>query len=294
MIVLTGPTGNIGTELLLRLSAEADPPPYRIAAHSPERLRARLGRDLPAVAFDYDDRSTWPAVLDGATSLFLLFPLPSPRTVRTRMEPFIDAAVAAGVRHIVYISVPGAQAGPIVPHNRVENRIRAGGADFTILRCGFFMQNLCRAVSTHGVDIVERGEVFIPAGRGRTAFLDARDVAEAVRTVLDDPAAHAGRTYTLTGPESLDMDEAASLLSTALERPVRYTRPSPPRFAARLLRRGVSWDTVGFMAIVYTLTRWNRNAALTATLPELLGRPATTMAEWARDYRAVFDERAWT
>ncbi|MFE6307638.1 NmrA family NAD(P)-binding protein [Nocardiopsis sp. NPDC057823] len=294
MIVLTGPTGNIGTELLNLLSAQEDPPPYRVAAHSPERLRARLGRDVPAVAFDYDDRSTWPAVLDGATSLFLLFPLPSPRTVRTRMVPFIDAAVAAGVGHIVYVSVPGAQAGPIVPHNRVEAHLRASGVGYTILRCGFFMQNLCRAVSTHGVDIVERGELFVPAGRGRTVFLDARDVAEAVRIVLQDPAAHAGRTLTLTGPWGLDMDEVAAVLSTALDRPVRYTRPDPFRFAARLLRRGVSWDTVGFMAIVYTLTRWNRNDTFTTTLPELLGRPATTMEEWARDYRPVFDERAWT
>ena len=257
-------------------------------------MRARLGSDLPAVAFDYDDRSTWPAVLEGATSLFLLFPVPSPRTVHTRMLPFIDAAVAAGVRHIVYVSVPGADAGRLVPHNRVEAHLRASGAGYTILRCGFFMQNLHRAISTHGVDIVENGELFVPAGRGRTTFLDARDVAEAARLILADPGAHTGRTYTLTGSETLDMDEVAQTVSAALERPVRYARPGAFRFASRLLRRGVTWDTVAFLAGVYTLTRLGRNDTVTTDLPKLLGRPATPMAEWARDHRRVFDTRAWT
>lgn len=294
MIVLTGPTGNVGAELVRLLSSDEDAPPHRIAAHDPDRLRARLGAQVPATAFDYDDPRTWPDVLEGATTLFLLFPLPSPRTARTRMIPFIDAAVAAGVRHIVYVSVPGADASRIVPHNRVEAHIRASGADHTILRCGFFMQNLCRSVSTHGVDIVERGELFIPAGEGRTTFLDSRDAAAVARLVLTDPAPHRGRTYTLTGPRTLDMDQVAATVSRALERPVRYTRPGLPRFAARLLGRGVSWDTVGFMAIVYTLTRLGRNDTLTTTLPELLGRPATDMERWARDYRPVFEERAWT
>lgn len=294
MIVLTGPTGNVGAELVRLLHSDDNAPPHRIAAHNPDRLSTRLGIPVTATAFDYDDPRTWPAVLEGATTLFLLFPLPSPRTARTRMIPFIDTAVAAGVRHIVYVSVPGADASRLVPHHQVEAHIKASGADHTILRCGFFMQNLCRAVSTHGVDIVEHGELFIPAGKGRTTFLDSRDAAAVARLVLTDPAPHRGRTHTLTGPRTLDMDQVAATVSRALQRPVRYTRPGMLGFAARLLRRGVSWDTVGFMAIVYTLTRLGRNDTSTTTLPELLGRPATDMEQWARDYRPVFEHQAWT
>lgn len=288
MIVITGPTGNVGAELVSLLAAQ-DRLDHRIAAHDPARFPG-----LPAVAFDYDDPATFDAVLDGVSTLFLLFPLPHPRTVRTRMIPFIDAAKRAGCRHIVYVTVPGADHLKVVPHHAVERHIESTGIPHTFLRCGFFMQNLCRKISTHGVDIMERGELFIPGGKGRTTFLDSRDVAAVALDVLRDPEAHRNRAYTLTGPESLTLYQAADLLSQALGRPVTYTRPSLPRFWLRLTRRGVTWDTLLFMSIVYTLTRTGRNEPLTDELPELLGRPATTFPQWAADYRDRFETRAWT
>ncbi|GAA4038272.1 NmrA family NAD(P)-binding protein [Nonomuraea soli] len=288
MLVVTGPTGNVGAEVVRQLQ---DTPgvPYRIAAHDPARF---LGQ--PAVRFDYDDTSTFAAVLDGVTTLFLLFPLPHPRTVRTRMIPFVDAAVGAGCRHIVYVTVPAADRNKAIPHHAVERHIEASGIGYTFLRCGYFMQNLCRAVSTHGVDIMDRGELFVPGGAGRTTFLDSRDVARVALDVLRDPDAHRGRSYTLTGPDSLDLRQAAALLGEALDRPVRYTRPSLPRFWVRLARRGVSWDTLLFMTIVYTLTRIGRNEPRTDELARLLGRPATSFSQWARDYRPRFEARAWS
>ncbi|WP_219519415.1 NmrA family NAD(P)-binding protein [Nonomuraea ceibae] len=288
MIIVTGPTGNVGAELV-RLLSEQDELAYRIAAHHPARFP-----DLPAVPFDYDDPATWDAALDGVMTLFLLFPLPHPRTVRTRMIPFVNAAVQAGCRHIVYVSVPGADRVKVVPHHAVERHITATGVDHTFLRCGFFMQNLCRKVSTHGVDIMDRGELFIPAGGGRTTFLDSRDVAAVALDILRDPGPHRNVSHTLTGPESLTLNEAARQLGRALDRPLTYTRPSLPRFWIRLVRRGVTWDTLLFMSIVYTLTRTGRNEPMTGELPALLGRPATRFAQWAADYRPRFERRDWT
>lgn len=294
MIVLTGPTGNVGAEVV-RLTAEtADPDSYRIAAHDPARLRAVHGADLPAVTFDYDDRATWEAVLDGVDTLFLLFPLPSPTAVNTRMKPFIDAAVRAGCRHIVYVSVPGADRIPFVPHYQVERHLERCGASFTILRCGFFMQNLCRRFSTHGVDITEHAEIFVPAGSGWTTFVDSRDVAEVVRNALRSPEHYHDQAYVLTGPQRLDYAAAARILTEELDRPVRYTKPSPARFWRRMRRRGLTRDTVGFMTIVYTLTRFGRHELRSEDLAWLLGREPTTFRRWARDYRTTFEHRAWT
>lgn len=302
MIVLTGPTGNVGAEVARLFAQAAVPaaaggapqPPFRIAAHRPAAVRAELGDDAPVVPFDYDDRTTWPAALDGVERLFLLFPLPSPRMVDRRMVPLIDAAVAAGCRHVVYLTVPGADRQKVVPHHRVERHIEASGADHTFLRASFFMQNLHRKVSTHGVDIVERGEVFVPAGRGATTFVDARDVAQVARLALLDPAAHRNVAYTLTGPERLRMDEVAEILTEVLERPVRYPRPSLPRFWWRLHRRGVTVDTIAFMSIVYTLTRTGRNEPMTDELARLLGRRPTDLRTWAAHARPRWEQRAWT
>ncbi len=293
MLVVTGPTGNVGAEVVrLLLDASTE---FRAAAHDPDKARAWHDRpDLPVVHLDYDDRTTWPDVLTGVEALFLLFPLPTPRAVNRRMLPFIDAAIAAGCKHIVYLSVFGGDSAKLIPHYPVERHLEGCGVPYTILRCSYFMQNLCRRVSTHGVDIIERGEIFVPAGRGRITFIDARDAATVAVDALTHPDRHADRAYALTGPQRLCFAEVAEILSEALHRPVRYSHPSLPRFWWRLRRRGVGIDTIAFMSGVYTLTRLGRNEPVTDQLPALLGRPPRTMRTFAADYAWRFPARAWT
>lgn len=292
-MLVTGPTGNVGAEVVRLLRDEGVP--FRAAAHDPEKARAwHDAPDLPVVRLDYDDRSTWPAVLDGVGPLFLLFPLPTPKAVNTRIVPFVDAAVAAGCSHIVYLSVFGGDSAKVIPHYPVERHIEATGVPYTILRCSYFMQNLCRWVSTHGVDIMDRGELFIPGGRGRITFLDSRDAATVAVDALRHGDRHTDRAYALTGPERLDFAQVARVLTEELGRPVRYTRPSLPRFWWRLRRRGVGVDTLAFMSVVYGLTRLGRNEPVTDELPALLGRPPRTLRDFAADYRPRFEARAWT
>ena len=294
MIVITGPTGNVGAEVARLFVDDPAAPPFRVAAHSADSVRRELGERAPVVPFDYDDRSTWPAVLEGVERLFLVFPLPSPRMVNRRMTPLVDAAVAAGCRHVVYLTVPGADRQKVVPHHGVERHIQASGAHHTFLRASFFMQNLHRRVSTHGVDIADHDEIFIPAGKGSTTFVDSRDVAEVARQALLDPAAHQDVAHTLTGAERLDFDQVAAILTEVLGRPIRYTHPSLPRFWARMRRRGVGVDTIAFMSIVYTLTRTGRNEPMTQDLPRLLGRAPRTLREFAEDNRWRWEQHAWT
>lgn len=283
MIVVTGPTGNVGAELV-RLLADAGVE-HRVLAHHPQPGQVHL---------DYDDRSTWAPALAGVTRLFLLFPLPTPRAVDRRMLPFLAAAVAAGCEHVVYLSVFGGDTQRLIPHHRVEQAIIAAPVTHTILRCSYFMQNLFRAISTHGVDIAERGEVFVPAGRGRITFLDARDAAAVAMDALRHPDRHRDVGYALTGPQSLTFPEVARELTAALGRPVRYARPSFPWFWWRLRRRGVGLDTLAFMTGVYVLTRLGRNEPVTDELPRVLGRPGRTLAEFARDERWRWDTRTWS
>ena len=286
MIVVTGPNGNVGTELVKMLVGQTALA-FRIAAHSPDKIAKLYGADAPAVKFDYGDRATWGPVLADATVLFLLFPLPHPRTAREWMVPFVEAAAAAGIRHIVYLSVPGADKTPVVPHYAVEKAILASGVPYTILRAGFFAQNLCRDITTHAVDIAAHDEIYVPAGKGCTTFVDSRDVAEVAVKIMADPSIHAGQSYVLTGPEALDYFQVAALFTTELGRTIRYPRPSVPAFWWRVGPR-VTWDTLFFMTIVYTLTRFGKNAPTTDTLPRLLGHPSRSMADFIHDYRDRF------
>ena len=90
------------------------------------------------------------------------------------------------------------------------------------------------------------------------------------------------------------MTEVAAALTAELGYPVTYTDPSLIRFARRLRRRGVGWDSIGFMCAVYTLTRLGRNQPITDEVATLLRRPPRTLAEFLHDSAWRWHDRAWT
>ncbi|AKK30828.1 hypothetical protein AB431_24285 [Mycobacterium sp. EPa45] len=294
MLLITGPSGNVGQEVVEVLRTRLQPGQWRVASRHPDRLSALLQGQADVRALDFFDRTTWAAALDEVEYLFLLFPLPGNRAAREAVIPFLESAEQAGCRQVVYVSVFGADRARFIPHYKVEAALKASGMSYTILRCSFFMQNLHRALSTHGIDIAERGELFIPAGRGLTTFIDARDAADVAVRALLEPEAHRDRVYHLTGPAALSMAEVAAKLTAALGFPVRYTHPSLFRFATRLRRRNVGWDTIGFMAAVYTLTRLGRNQPLTNEVAALLGRPPRTLEQFVGDSAWRWQQHEWT
>lgn len=294
VLLITGPSGNVGHELVETLRTNPRGRPWRVASRHPEQLREWVGDAAQVCRFDFFERATWADTLHGVETLFLLFPLPGNRTARDAVIPFVHAAEAAGCRHVVYVSVFGADRAAFIPHYKVEAALKASSMGWTLLRFSFFMQNLHRAIATHGTDIVERGELFIPAGRGRTSFIDARDAAEVAALALTDPTAHHNAIYHLTGPAALTMAEVAASLTAVLGYSVTYTHPGLVRFAARLRRRGVGWDVIGFMAAVYTLTRLGRNQPITNDVQRLLLRPPRAVVEFLRDSAWRWEQRAWT
>jgi len=284
MILVTGPNGNVGTELS-QLLVKRKSAPYRIASRHPESLRKQFGVDVPAVAFDFLDHAGWPDALKGVESVFLLFPLPHPATAKNHMVPFVYACRDAGVKHIVYLSVPGADKVSIVPHFHTEKAIRECGIGYTILQASYFSQNLIRDISTHWVDIAKYNEIYIPAKQGLHSFIDSRDVGEAAFNIMLDPAPHLGKTYVVTGPENLSFGDVAQIMTEELGRPIRYANPSLPAFWWRMKRRGVTGDVLFFMCITYLLGRRGKNGPMTDTLPKLLTRPPNTMRDFVRRHR---------
>ncbi|HSN96770.1 MAG TPA: NmrA family NAD(P)-binding protein, partial [Candidatus Nanopelagicales bacterium] len=213
--------------------------------------------------------------------LFLLRP-PQVADVRKSLLPVIDEARRAGIRQIAYLSIVGAQRVPITPHARVERHLAGAGVPYTLLRAGFFMQNL---LTTHAQDLREHGEIFVPAGRGRLALVDTRDVAAvAARALLDE--GHAGQAVDLTGPDSLDFHEVAAIFTEVLGRSIRYPEPSPLRFAARWARRGTPLSFVAVMTAIYLPTYFRLTGEVTPDVGRILGRPPATLRRFVEEHRA--------
>jgi uncharacterized protein YbjT (DUF2867 family) len=200
--------------------------------------------------------------------------------VRAKILPALDAARQAGVEHVAFLSLQGADRNRAVPHRRIEDDLRTRGPTWTMLRPGFFMQNL---IAPHGPDIAQRSEVFLPAGRGRTAFVDARDVADAAVTVLSEPG-HQGRAYELTGRQALTYHQVAEALGEASGREIRYVDATPWGFWRRMRARGHPPAQVAVMLALYTTCRLGLAARVSDELERLLGRPPRDVATFAGDH----------
>ena len=280
LVLVTGASGNVGREVVGALRALGLT--VRAAERDVARARRVLGNDVEIVRLDYHDASTFSCV-SGAGALFLVRP-PAIADVGSTLVPLVDEARRRGVEHIVFLSVAGAGKNKLVPHHAVEQHLKRGPG-WTILRPGFFAQNFGDAYRR---DIVEDGRVYVPAGRGRVAFVDVRDVAEVAAAAFAAPAAHDRAAYTLTGPEAVDFRSAAGDLTEVLGRVIRYDAATIAGYAFHLRARGLPWGQVAVQAVLHVGLRFGQAAHVDPTLERLLGRRARSLGAYFRDHREVW------
>jgi len=280
-ILVTGATGNTGREVVRALLERGQP--VRAASRSAEPVRAAYGDAVQAVALDVTSAESWSAV-GGARAMFLLRPSAVSNT-RATLVPLIDRAVAEGVEHIAFLSVAGADQNRIVPHAAVEAHLARAEIGYTLLRPGFFAQNLADAYRD---DIARDNRLYVPAGPGRVAFVDLRDVADVAADALVDPATHCGAAYTLTGPLTATFEQVADALTAALGRRIRYERASVLGYAMHLRRRGFVWGQIAVQTILHIGLRLGQAERVDPTLERLLGRTPRSIFDYVRDCADVW------
>ncbi len=235
-------------------------------------MAERFGPDVEAVRLDFQDPATFGPVLDGADRVFLIRP-PAISRVGPTLNAFIDAARAAGVDHIVFSSVAGAESNKIVPHHRIEKHLMDSGVAWTMLRPGFFSQNIATA---YRYDIVGGNRIYVPAGDGLVAFIDAADIGQ-VATVTLTTDGHEGAAYHLTGPEAVTFTQLASLMSEVLGRTIRYEPASVLGYFRHLRGQGLVIAHATVQTVLHTGLRKGDAAPVTDTVTRLLDRPATDL-----------------
>jgi uncharacterized protein YbjT (DUF2867 family) len=275
-VLVTGSTGNVGKQVIRCLQERGVP--LRAAVRRPGEAASLGVPPGDEVLLDFGRPETFAPALEGVTGLFLLRP-PAISRVQPTLNALVDVGAARGLQHVVFLSVVGAGSNPVVPHHRVEKHLRAGPLAWTLLRPGFFAQNLGDA---YRQDIRE-GRLFVPAGDGRVAFVDVRDVAEVAARAFTE-SAHRGQAYDLTGPEAITFDQVADILSRALARPIRYERAAVLSYARHLARRGYPLPQVAVQTVLHVGLRFGQGARVDGTLPRLLGRPARPLATYVADH----------
>jgi len=283
MILITGATGNNGVELVKKLSASG----AKVRAFVRSRAQARI-IDSPGVELvegDFARPETFEPALRGVDRLFLL--IPSSSEVEAQQRSFVDAAKRSKVRHIVKLSQLGADpksSGRFQRyHGAVENYIRDSEVPFTFLRPNLFMQGLLNFRST----ISTQGAFYLAAGDAKVSIVDVRDIVAIAALALTEKG-HEGKTYEITGPESLTHREMADQLSEAIAKPVKFVDILPESMRQALVGFGMPvWQAEGLIED-YEIYRRGEAAEVTRTVKEVTGVPARSFAQFARDYAAFF------
>lgn len=271
-LALTGVTGFLGGGVARSLSSRGID--FRMLARSVERAPEIFG--CPAYAAEYRGRAGSEAALAGTTTLFMVSAAESEDRLDEHRS-FIDAAVSAGVQHIVYISFFGASPTASFTlardHAATEEYIVASGVDHTFLRDDLYIDFLPSMV---GEDGVLRG----PAGDGLFAPVSRRDIIRVAAAVLADPSAHAGRTYSLTGPEDLTMSDVADLVGRATGRDVRFQNETLEEARASRAPWGApDWQVDAWIS-TYTAIAEGELAGPTTDVETITGRAPESLAEF--------------
>lgn len=282
-ILVTGASGNVGRVVRRAL----------VDAGAPLRLTTRRGADKKAavggtevVEFDFTDPDTWQQAFSDVETMFLVRP-PAIGNVKRDLLPAMTAAQLAGVRHVVFLSLQGAEKNKIVPHAAVEKWLKASGLSWTFVRASFFHQNL---LTTHVSDIRDRDAIMVPAGRGATAFVDAVDVGQVAAAALLDPATHADRAWTLTGPRALTYEQVAEIFTAELGRTISYPRPGAWRYVRHARSTlGMSWGMVAVTTAIYTSARLGLADGLSGDIRAILGRDPIDFVEFAHRERKAWN-----
>ncbi|HLJ56188.1 MAG TPA: NAD(P)H-binding protein, partial [Chthonomonadaceae bacterium] len=194
MILVLNSGGNVGSALVKELRLRGAE--FTAAFRSVEDVRAAEAAGMRAVVADMEAPDTLRSAMASADHVFVVGP-PSPK-LQAMEANVVDAATAAGVDHLVKLSVWGAEEGRFIfskPHQASERRIIGSGLPYTFLRPTGFMQNMLANAAT----IKSQGAFYMPAGEARVAEIDVRDIARVAAAALTEPG-HVGKAYDLTGP----------------------------------------------------------------------------------------------
>lgn len=286
-ILVTGSTGTIGTQVIKQLTAH---PGVKVRAAVRSTAKADSVRELGAepVEFEWSRPETFGAALQGADKLFLLTPF-TPDQVELAQR-LIDAAQAAGIKHIVKLSAFGCDNEPGIQlgrwHRAVEQAVEASGIPYTFLRPNNFMENFIGYYPP-----APDGNIYLPFGQGAVSWIDGRDVAAvAVAALLGH--GHEGKAYTLTGGEALTVEQVAAQISEATGRTVRFV--DVPEEAARSAMLGMQLPEwmVNAMMELHGIDKAGYAAAVTPTVQEITGSAPRSFNDFARENAAAWQPRA--
>ena len=280
MILVTGANGTVGSEVVRQLQALGTP--VRALVRDP--AKAHFGPGVEVVQGDLTKPETLAAAVAGVDKVFLL----AGGAELVALEGnLLNAAKAAGVTHIVKLSVVGAQYEPTASYGRfhqpAEKALQASGLAWTLLRpCGF-MSNAFGWVGS----IKSQGAFYFAAGDGKMALIDPHDIAAVAVAALTTPG-HEGKAYDITGPGAFTMAEQAQILAEAVGRDIKFVDIPADALRNTMLGYGMSAPEAEALVEMGNAIRAGYAGALTTVVQEVTGKAPRRFEDWAKQNAGAF------
>ncbi|MEA1842037.1 MULTISPECIES: SDR family oxidoreductase [Agrobacterium] len=275
-ILVIGSTGTIGTPLVKALLAKGES--VKAASRTGKAAEGAEG-----VRFDYTDASTYTDAFDGVDRLFLILAGGRLDAIDA-LTPVVEEAARRNVK-IVFLSVFGVDADDSIPYRQVELKIIASGAPYVILRPNWFADNF----HTYWKAGIEHGQIAVPAGEGKSSFIDVRDIADSAASALTSTDFD-NKAFNLTGPKALSYGEAAAIISQAIGKPVGYSAVSDDVFIGILTGAGVPKDYATFLASIFYPVREGLTSAVTGDVETLTGHAPRSLETYVADHVAALKD----
>lgn len=275
-ILVTGATGKVGRRLTARLAE---------AGHTVRGVSRST-----EIRFDWHDESTWAAALAGVTAAYLIppdEPFPAAAIVAAAEQAGVERLVAQSGRRI-HVLAEAVGAGPeAIGMYALQEAVQASSLEWTVLQANNFNQNFSEGDM---LPAVLAGELFLPVDDTVEPFIDVEDIAAVAVAVLTEDGHH-GKTYELSGPESLTFPEAVDAIAEAAGRAVVFQNVTAEDYAAALRAEQLPEDLVFFLDAMYRIMREGKIGDVADGVEQVLGRKPTAFADWAKRAAA---EGAWS
>jgi uncharacterized protein YbjT (DUF2867 family) len=265
MILVTGSTGGIGREVVRELAALGAE--FRALVRKNTNADKLSAQGVETVLGDFAQPHSIRTALQGIERVFLLSPS-SP--MQTDFEgALVDEAKNAGVKHIVKLSVLGANSQSnsalLKWHSQSEQKIKASGIAYTFLRPNSFNQNW---VPIYAPSVVADGMIYAPAEDCKISWVDTRDIGAVAARVLTE-SEHEGNTYEITGPDALSYAQIAEKLSALVGKKVTYISVPDDGAQQAMISSGTPDWYADALVGLYQFYRQGGGAVVTDTVEQI-------------------------
>lgn len=275
-ILVTGANGNLGGAVVRALNRGT----VKIIAGGTHPETMQTPRGIEVRKIDYVQPETVAAALSEVDGLFLVAPPLDPEAP-AKLNPVIDRARAAGVRHIVLNSALGVDQNDAAPLRVIEKHLVAAGLDYTILRPNFFMENFS---SGFLAPMITQGGIFLAAGDAGTSFISVEDIAAVAAAAFEKELF--GAEFNLTGPVALDHAQVTHIISEVCGRKIQYHALSEEAMLQGARDQGMPEGAVQYMGALYGAVRSGWLAAVTDDVEKVTGRPPMSFGDFAQKHAA--------